>query len=274
MKNSFLILLSICLIIGCKKNDPEPKITLNFTHTVDEIPLVIGTGCGDGGECLPGHPCCNGEECLPYTNSAGQQYNVQTLNYIISDIKLHNTDGGSVLVKDIHFIDASDISTLSLDIEIDFTDDITYHSISFTMGLENSMNINNEYLNEDWHSTMVWPEMMGGGYHYMKLEGAYETESTFYNTHTGGLETVDNPERTDHSFSCTGPTNDPLFIIQTPLNSIAVITINMEINNWFQNPNTFTLTNDGIMGDATKQAILQANGQEDVFSIDWPANMP
>ena len=243
-----------------QKNDPEPKITLNFTHTVDGIPLVIGTGCGDGGECLPGHPCCNGEECLPYTNSAGQQYNVQTLNYIISDIKLHNTDGGSVLVKDIHFIDASDISTLSLDIEIDFTDDITYNNISFTMGLENSMNINNEYLNEDWHSTMVWPEMMGGGYHYMKLEGAYKTDSTFYNTHTGALETVDAPERIDHSFS--------KYVNILSIEAASNININMEINNWFQNPNTFTLTNDGIMGDATKQAILQANGQEDVFSIN------
>ena len=48
----------------------------------------------------------------------------------------------------------------------------------------------------------------------------------------------------------------------------------MEINNWLQNPNTFTLTNDGIMGDATKQAILQANGQKDVLSILCSPNTP
>ena len=32
---------------------------------------------------------------------------------------------------------------------------------------------------------MAWPEMMGGGYHYMKLEGAFINDSSFYNTHTG-----------------------------------------------------------------------------------------
>ena len=35
---------------------------------------------------------------------------------------------------------------------------------------------------------MVWPEFMGGGYHYMKLEGKFN-ESNFYNTH----------RRTEHS---------------------------------------------------------------------------
>ena len=41
----------------------------------------------------------------------------------------------------------------------------------------------------------------------------------------------------------------------------------MEITNWYQNPNTFNLTTDGIMGDLNSQIILQANGIEDVFSV-------
>ena len=54
------------------------------------------------------------------------------------------------------------------------------------MGLDTAKNISNKYVNDDFHTTMFWPEPNGGGYHYMKLEGAYNNDSTFYNTHTGG----------------------------------------------------------------------------------------
>jgi hypothetical protein len=39
----------------------------------------------------------------------------------------------------------------------------------------------------------------------------------------------------------------------------------MEIKNWYQNPNTISLTTDGIMGDSNKQMQLKQNGA-DVFS--------
>ena len=45
------------------------------------------------------------------------------------------------------------------------------------------------------------------------------------------------------------------------------IYINMEITNWYQNPEIFNLTTDGIMGDSNSQIILKANGFEDVFSV-------
>ena len=43
----------------------------------------------------------------------------------------------------------------------------------------------------------------------------------------------------------------------------------MEINNWYANPNVINLTTDGIMDDANKQALLQANGISDVFSVSY-----
>ena len=42
----------------------------------------------------------------------------------------------------------------------------------------------------------------------------------------------------------------------------------MEITNWYNNPETLNLTSDGIMGNIDKQVILQANGIEDVFSVN------
>ena len=46
----------------------------------------------------------------------------------------------------------------------------------------------------------------------------------------------------------------------------------MEINNWYSNPNIINLTSDGIMNNANKQALLQANGIADVFSVSQHIN--
>ena len=42
----------------------------------------------------------------------------------------------------------------------------------------------------------------------------------------------------------------------------------MEINNWYSNPNVISLTTDGIMDNAIQQALLQANGINNVFSVN------
>jgi hypothetical protein len=49
--------------------------------------------------------------------------------------------------------------------------------------------------------------------------------------------------------------------------NISDIYINMEITNWYQNPEIFNFTTEGIMDDSNSQSILQANGIEDVFSV-------
>ena len=43
------------------------------------------------------------------------------------------------------------------------------------------------------------------------------------------------------------------------------ININMDINNWYENPHSYNLS-PSIMSDMSKQSILQANGA-DVFSV-------
>jgi hypothetical protein len=46
----------------------------------------------------------------------------------------------------------------------------------------------------------------------------------------------------------------------------------MEINNWYAKPNVINLTTDGIMDNANKQSLLQANGIADVFSVFYATN--
>ena len=236
------------------------SIIINFTHSVNGNDLVLyDGGCTVPGEqCLPDHSCCMGG--LAYTNTAGEQYNVQRLNYIISNIKLHKNNE-TILLKEIHFIDASDNTTLRFDGGILENGD--YTSISFTMGLENTMNINNIYINEGFHATMFWPEIMGGGYHYMKLEGDFDTITQGYATHTGALQMMGDPVRMDHSFN----NNFDILLTTTNTTEHVNVTINMDINNWYANPNTINLES-AIMGNMQKQMQLQANGSADVFSVE------
>ena len=81
-----------------------------------------------------------------YINEAEEEYNVQTLRYLISDIMLHSDNGTHVLLDEVHFVTISDTSTFNLIIED--LENINYSNISFTMGLDSLKNITNNYLNE------------------------------------------------------------------------------------------------------------------------------
>ena len=213
---------------------PAPSFTINFTQTIDGVDLTTNT--------------------MIYTNSAGENYDIQTLKYLISDITLHADDGNTLVLDEVHFIDISDSSTFSF--TPDYVANNNYTSISFDMGLDPTKNSSNFYVNEDFHATMFWPEPMGGGYHYMKLEGAYINDSTFYNTHTGGTMGMDYSFNNSSSISLN--VNDDMGDV--------TIDINMEINNWYKTPNTISLAG-AIMMDMMKQMQLKQNGMTDVFSV-------
>ena len=205
------------------------SLNINFKHYVDGIELIANE--------------------MIYTNPSNDNYSIQTLRYLISDITLHTNNGDETVLNEVHFIDISIDSTLILNIpQINYQN---YTSISFTMGLDSIKNITNLFLNENFFPSFVWPEFLGGGYHYMQLEGDFNTVFNGYTTHTGGTNGI------DFSFN-------KIFSIT----DITDININMEITNWYTNPEIFDLTTDGIMGDINKQTILKANGIEDVFSVN------
>ena len=245
MKKIILVILGYSLIFtACKKDNPSTtNLTINFTQTVDGVDLTTNT--------------------MIYANAAGENYSIQELQYLISDITLHANDGNTLLLAEVHFIDISDASTSSFTYEN--LSNNNYTSISFDMGLDTTKNKPNYYLSEGFHSTMWWPLAgpggmnMGGGYHYMKINGKYNNALQGYGTHTGG--TMGNDYSFNNNFSISLNVDDNL--------GDASIDIKMEINNWYQTPHeiAFSTYGMGIMGNMEKQMQLKQNGMIDVFSV-------
>ena len=101
-------------------------INLHFTQSIESNALI--------------------KDSLKYLNHSNVNYSVQTLRYIISNIKLHKEDGTSKLIDSVQFVNIADESTKQVTIS-DVTD-LDYTSISFTVGLNDSYNVSNLFLNQ------------------------------------------------------------------------------------------------------------------------------
>ena len=239
------IFVLLAIFISCEKDKSllpgsETILNINFTHTVNNENFTL---------------CCNiNYDSLSFKNSANEEYNIQRLSYLLSNISLHDNEGNIELIKEVHFVDVSNDETL--DFNIYNIENKNYTYISFTMGLDTLKNKDNYYINNNqgFHSSMFWPTAMGGGYHYMKLEGDFDTITQGYATHTGASMGMDN------SFS-------NVFPISFDENEDRLsVNINMEINNWYNNPNIINLE-ASIMNNVQKQIQLKENGKQDVFSV-------
>ena len=206
-----------------------------------------------------------------YINAAGNQYVVTDVQYFISNVILTCTDGTQVpLISDkgAHYVDAKIPSTL----QWHPTDEIPvgkYQSITFTFGLSPELNHSFLYPNAP-ENAMSWPTNLGGGYHYMKINGWWIDEENIrqpFNLHTGigqQRDSIGNITGFVHNnFAVTLPLNE--FRIEE--GNLSGIKLQMHVNRWFSNPYIFDFNIFGgsIMQNQEAQEILKANGK-DVFS--------
>lgn len=242
---NLIILLFVAgfLFTSCKDNgndDPQPvnKVQLNFAFS-----HRVGTSAVN-------------YDVISYQNDAGNNYSVVTLKYFISDIRLHKADGSSFLIDEEHYIDGTDGTTMI------FTPDTKvpegdYSGISFVYGLNEEKNITGAYPNPP-ESNMEWPIPLGGGYHYMKLEGKIDSAGTIKNfqAHTGATMGV--PYFVEMELASSGFTAA----------EGKIITIGMDINKWWNSPHTLDLNDiTMIMGNPDMQELMQDNAA-DVFYLE------
>lgn len=248
----------LSMLNSCKEKDDGPgSLRLFFNEIVD-------------GELLQA-------DTLKYVNEAGNHYLVSEVQYFISKLTLYFSNGNSYTIQDnmgIHYID-SDISETKSWIIPDEIPAGYVDSVVFIFGLDEADNQSNIFPNSP-ESNMFWPEQLGGGYHYMKLNGKYLDTAGVqapFNFHLGIGQIYDTTGQVtgfvQNYFKVSFPLAmmSSLQVIVKPGQTTALI-LTMNIESWFATPHTWDFNIMGGMMMQNQEALEKAceNGI-DVFSI-------
>jgi hypothetical protein len=241
----------VCFLFvsSCKK-EKFGSVEIKFTHTVDNNPAHFNQ--------------------LTYTNSAENQYEIGEIKYFISRLTLIDAAGKSVkIIQDdgIHYVDICIERMLHW--KIKEIPQRNYTAVSFVFGLDENDNKSNCFVNPP-ESNFSWPEVLGGGYHYMQINGKFlskNSEIQNMNIHTGIGQLNDNNNNitqfVHNYFTVTLPVK-----FSVDEDSTTHLTLNMEIQRWFDTPNIYDFEElgSGIMQNQHAQQLLKENGWN-VFEI-------
>ncbi|MBI9035171.1 MAG: hypothetical protein JEZ03_11935 [Bacteroidales bacterium] len=261
--STFLLLLAVIVLnfYSCKKELPQSdsgKIIFNFKHQVGNEDLEV-------------------DELL-YTDAAGYKYLINEIQYFISDVRLYKSDGTVKHIQDwkaIHYVDTDIQTTHQWEVFDEITPG-TYDSISFVFGIDSASNQSYMYVNSP-ENNMFWPDQLGGGYHYMKCNGKYESEDGApllpFNLHLG-IGQVYSGETNDvnqiigfvHNHFRVSLSESSFTITKDRTNSFSII---MNVEQWFKEPYVFDHQEYGayIMQNQKAMNMVRQNGHN-VFSIE------
>lgn len=258
-----LLLFIILIHSGCKKEQPGPDpaptfggVSFQFNHQFLEEPLIL--------------------DSLAWMDSYGNTFEINELQYFISDIRLHLNGGGAYQITTddgIHYIDAR-IPESHQWFPVDQIPPGIYDSVSFTFGLNAVKNLSNRFPDPP-ERDMFWPEMLGGGYHYMKLNTKWKndtvTELRPFMMHLGIGQLYD-PENPDSIISYV----QNFFFVNLENSSVTIeagkqktLVLTMNLDRWFDGPpvsfNLATLP-QGIMQNQPLMHDVCLNGRG-VFTV-------
>ena len=259
MKLRPLVIVLALMVAACTKPNEKAEIFLNLGYEVNGKSLVTDT--------------------LYYENEAGNQFLITEIQWFLSNIELKNEAGDWMMLHQPGLADTLDISRIYY-IDTDIPESQTLHSspvkvghytaIRFTFGLDETDNQTGLFTDPP-ESEMFWPEMLGGGYHYMKLNGKYlnaEDRLAPMAIHLGIGQNEDCTEFYQNYFIVELPIE-----FNVKVNTENQLDLTMVIDNWFRNPNTIDFDEFGshIMQNQTAQRLLKGNGK-DVFRIGMPTD--
>jgi hypothetical protein len=208
---------------------------------------------------------------LNFLNAAGQKYSITEFNFFLSNVEFYNT-GSSLSHKtgEIHLFTVGSQES-DYDDVISFWDVPagTYNRIRFTFGLDDNDNVTGGLPPLTPFNNMAWPDSLGGGYHYMILNGLYVTDAgdtAGYATHTGRVNT------TPHFFTVDLELIPSLVLGKSETWRIPLIFVTRQ---WYTDPNLYLFPADPfIMDDLDAQKTLQENGMMNMFLAGTPQSQP
>ena len=235
-----MFLCWIVMLISCKhdaNNINYGKIIVKVSHQVDGAWLIF--------------------DSVAYTNASYNVYSIEKLQYYLSDIKIYKNKILRYSGSDVILVDAKKDSVTSFTITpASGLETGLYDSIAYKIGVDSALNTPYGLPQTLDNLDMAWPDAMGGGYHFLKLEGHYRNNTLLagYAMHIG-----QNGFLVKGGFHCAiniKPAGD------AELNMI------MNVNEWFRNPHSYNFNTDGVfsMGDTVLMQKLVQNGADVFFS--------
>jgi hypothetical protein len=253
---SLLMIIFSIAFLGCDKKTDDPiakpagKLIINFEHYLDNAPVV--------------------RDSFMYTNAAGNNYKFTLVRYFISDVKLYKSDGSIKLIDDWtdYFYIDTDIPSRLKWVVYDSIPIGDYDSISFHFGFKDIDNHSFMFVNQP-ESNMVWPEDLGGGYHYLQLEGKWRYSSTIsigYAYHLG------RGQSRDANNQPVAPFFDNSFRVSLPSSSFSIadgktteVNFRMNIEKWFMEPHIWD--HNAIGGDIMENQPAMKMAQENGWNV-------
>ncbi len=250
MKKIALLTVMAIVLISCNNDDDTVTITpvnvdFNFTHNWD------GTAIANADF-----------ETTQYTNTASTVQTISKIVYLISDITFTAADGTVYDAGDYNLVNARQETGLTFTPNIQIPPGV--YNVSFTFGFDDEDNIDGAYNDLNATSEGPWgvPMPLGGGYHYMRLEGKYLDDTS---TEVGYAY---------HTVRANDMTMTPLllqdtsFVVnlgQVTVGSNTNVEIKMNVAEWF-NPWDLPALHAMLMPNFDAQVSMSQNGL-DVFRL-------
>lgn len=250
MKQIFALLMCVALALTSCGEDMDDNalsnanINFKFSHTWDNTLI-------------------NSSNLTPQTltNENGENINITRIRYLISKLQLVNSSGTTFTFDGYKFTDLENEDTYNFTPENNSIPTGTY-TLKFVWGFNEEDNIDGAYLDLN-SASWNWPAMLGGGYHFLQFDGMYNVDTTPspFNYHNGTARvSVGNFEQ-----------NFAIIELETPLNITknATINVNMNISEFFKNPNTWDLNvlDTPLMPNYNAQKMMQENVMS-VFNVE------
>lgn len=230
-----LALLTLC--VGCKKEDGSPihiPLTLQVEHQVGDEALEFDT--------------------IRYLNASDTRFSVSRLLYFVSGITFISEDGERITDEGSYLVNAEEESTMLISMRP--IPRGHYTGVELNIGIAPEQNIFGSLPNTVENNAMFWPEQMGGGYHFLKLEGHFIDSDLAYKGYALHLGT-------NEALVHVSMDQD----IKVDLDNITV-TLSMNVQEWFENPKNYDLNSGNYsMGDTALMKMISKNGS-DVFTLE------
>lgn len=245
MKYKFLLLIFSVLLFSCEEDETtkldKPSIDFHFKHLYNTQSLIVSTN-----------------NTLVYTNNAGNNWNIKTIKYYISKLIIYKDDSIAYDVNMVKLINPAEANSYYQEYTLGDIPAGHYTKMSFIFGVDTSRNKFLGLGNNSEANSMEWPDPLGGGYHFMQMEGVYLNSNNVlsgYAIHLGK-----NYNQYEAEFPIDFNAKD---------GAKANINITMNVDQWFDGVNKINL-NDGygyMMDDDAKQLLFKQNASS-VFSIE------